>query len=346
MPATLEANTDVDQDREPDNVLEQPAAVARIEYPVAMTVIADLKLKYGELTIACIDDKVGIKAVDEARKEVKRLKIQVENRRKELKADALEYGRKVDAAAKQLSEPLEALEASLAGKQKLVTDEIAKIEQQKADELFASRRDRLAVYGAEVPERILRIMREDEFNNALCAAQSAHEDKLRRDAEEAEKAELQRAENERLEAERKKLETERQELEKAKQEQADREAEAQRKIEQEQARLEKLEADRLAAIEQEREEAETAEAIRLADEEHAKFLADQAKLKAEQEEADRVRAESLRPDKDKLNRFARQVASLEVPDVGPDARLVRSLIVNRLLVCSEEIQRLIEARLK
>lgn len=163
----------------------QQSEVSRIEYPVAMTVIADLQQMYSGLTIAGVDDKAGLLAVDEARKEVKRLKIQVENRRKELKADALEYGRKVDAAAKTLSEPLEALEALLAGRQKLITDEQARIEQQKQDELFASRRDRLAAYAAEVPERILRIMREDEFNNALCAAQAAHEEKLRRDAEQA-----------------------------------------------------------------------------------------------------------------------------------------------------------------
>ncbi len=352
------------QVEQPSQVIDQPqqkTEVARIEYPVAMTVITDLQERYSGLTIAGIDDKAGLLAVDEARKEVKRLKIQVENRRKELKADALEYGRKVDAAAKTLSEPLEALEALLAGRQKVITDELARIEQQRADELYASRRDQLAAYGAEVPERILRIMREDEFDSALTAAKTAHEDKQRRDAEQA-----------RLDADRKKLEDERAELERIRQAQADKDAEAQRKIDEEN--------ERLAAQAQEKvngrirevmlchadptqfdlanmPEAEFVELIeRLSQEDAARIQreADEAAARREQQRKDdeaaeekrRLRIEALRPDKEKLLSFAKTVAAMEVPEVGTDARLTRSLILNRLATCATDIEKLVEERLK
>lgn len=401
-------------------LVQQPSEVARIEYPVAMTVITDLQQKYAGLTICGVDDKAGLLAVDEARKEVKRLKIQVENRRKELKADALEYGRKVDAAAKTLSEPLEALEASLAGKQKLVTEEIAKIEQQKADELFASRRDRLAAYGSEVSERILRIMREDEFNTALCAAQAAHEDKQRREAEEAklsersrqlvavnwvgsmdfvkvmsdytfqlflakatlanlnekqrqaDQSDRQRLEREQLEADRKKLETEKEELRQAQQAQADKDAESRSAVDKEN--------DRLAAEAQEKlngrlrqvvlchadptgfdlanmAEAEFVELIeRLSQEDAARIQreADEDARRREQQRVDdeaaaekeRQRIAALLPDKEKLIGFARQLGAMEVPEVGMEARLVRSLIVSNLKKLSESIEQVVNERLK
>lgn len=326
-----------------------------------MTVIADLQQKYAGLTIAGVDDKAGLLAVDEARKEVKRLKIQVENRRKKLKADALEYGRKVDAAAKTLSEPLEALEALLAGRQKVITDEQARIEQQKQDELCASRRDRLAAYGAEIPERILRIMREDEFNSALCKAQADHEEAGR-----------QRERQRQLDEQAEQLRQQQEELDRRQQEQRDKDAVTQRMADEENERIaaeaqEKVngrvrqvmlchadptafdlanmpEADFVALIERLSQE----DAVRVQREanEDARRR-DQKRLEDEAaDNKERERIEALRPDKEKLIGFARSLGGLAVPEVGANARLVRSLFVSNLQTLADNLEKIVEERLK
>ena len=66
-------------------------------------------IPYGELTVA--DDGIG--KVEEAHKAVKRLSASIEKKRKELKADALEYGRTVDSIAKQLTEKVDGVESKL-----------------------------------------------------------------------------------------------------------------------------------------------------------------------------------------------------------------------------------------
>jgi hypothetical protein len=66
-------------------------------------------LPYGLLTVA----EAGIGQVEEAHKFVKKLNANIEKKRKELKADALEYGRTVDSIAKQLTEKVDGVEAKL-----------------------------------------------------------------------------------------------------------------------------------------------------------------------------------------------------------------------------------------
>ena len=66
-------------------------------------------IPYGDLTVA--DDGIG--KVEEAHKAVKRLSASIEKKRKELKADALEYGRTVDSIAKQLTEKVDGVESKL-----------------------------------------------------------------------------------------------------------------------------------------------------------------------------------------------------------------------------------------
>jgi type IV secretory pathway TrbL component len=66
-------------------------------------------IPYGDLTVA----EDGIGKVEEAHKAVKRLSASIEKKRKELKADALEYGRTVDSIAKQLTEKVDGVESKL-----------------------------------------------------------------------------------------------------------------------------------------------------------------------------------------------------------------------------------------
>lgn len=90
------------------------------QYPVTPEEVATLVAPYRELEIGDVNDSKGYKAVDEARKELKKTRVAIENRRKALKADALEYGRMVDGAAKQLSGPIAQVESELDGKLKAI----------------------------------------------------------------------------------------------------------------------------------------------------------------------------------------------------------------------------------
>ena len=80
--------------------------------------IAALSDEYLPLRIVDVKDVAGYKAVHQARMDVKGKRVAIEKVRKELKADALEYGRKVDAAAKRFvsCEPLlESIDLGRAG---------------------------------------------------------------------------------------------------------------------------------------------------------------------------------------------------------------------------------------
>jgi len=77
-----------------------PTQIAKFNLPD--TAIALMATAYLPLTIADVNDTEGFKAVHEARMVVKSKRVDVEKVRKELKADALEYGRKVDAEAKRI----------------------------------------------------------------------------------------------------------------------------------------------------------------------------------------------------------------------------------------------------
>lgn len=374
MLATAEADVREETGTQFDSELRDvPQEVTRIEYPVAMSVIADLQQKYAGLTIEGINDKAGFTAVDEARREVKRLKVQVENRRKELKADALEYGRKVDSAAKRLSEPLEALEKSLDSKQKAITDEVERLKREAEEKLKAEKAAKLKARMSDLksvecyltPEEVEAVSDEDF---ATYLASKRQELDVRRENERTEQlrrneeAERQRQENERLTEERRKLDEEKAELEKAKQEQSDREAEAQRKIDEENERLlvvrTKARTETLAAIgvtnlpvggyahlsDDQFETALSAKKVEL--EELKERERREADEKAQQEEAARVRAASLRPDREKLLAFANQLEDFRVPDVAPELKLVRALCVGAVGDAAAAIRDIVEKRVK
>ena len=71
--------------------------------------IAELEAKHRGLVVAH-GDKKGYLALTQAIAEVRTARTDVEKRRKELKQDALEYGRLVDSTAKAITERLEAIE--------------------------------------------------------------------------------------------------------------------------------------------------------------------------------------------------------------------------------------------
>lgn len=91
-------------------------------------------LPYAELTVA----EAGIGQVTECRKAVKRLRLEIEAKRKELKAGALEYGRTVDSIAKQLTAKVEHVEGKLTAEEERYEE--SKLAEKRAKEQAAAAR--------------------------------------------------------------------------------------------------------------------------------------------------------------------------------------------------------------
>lgn len=113
------------------------AAIAELRATAADVEIAKLKADYQNATIAGVSDKDGYKFVTEGIRKMKAIRSAIENKRKELKAPALKYGKSVDGEAERLKSQLEALEKSLAAK-KLEIDQAAEIRfNKRTTDLFA-----------------------------------------------------------------------------------------------------------------------------------------------------------------------------------------------------------------
>lgn len=254
--------------------------------------IAELEAKFKGLTVAFGDAK-GYAGLVKAIAEVRTARTDVEKRRKELKQDALDYGRKVDDAAKAITARLEAIEWPLKDQKDEIDAEVARIKREKEEAekarvagiqsliaaianapaaLATATADRLrqAIEKAEAME--ISIADYEEFtqqatdaktaaiaalNDLLVARIAADEAEAARIAEQARIDAERKAEAERLAAEQARLAAERAEFDR----------------QQAEARRQQEEAERA------RREAEQAEAARLA-----------AERKAQQDEIDRQAA--------------------------------------------------------
>ncbi len=210
----------------------------------------------------------------------------IETRRVELKADALAFGRRVDATAKQLTALLEEVEAPLKVKKQAIDDEKARVKREREEAERAAFEAQIRVE-REAEEARLKAEREaDEAR--LKVEREAEELRLReiREAEEARLREERRIEDERLAAERAELQAQQAQLE------AER-AKLAREREVEELRLK---AERAAAELVERQARERADAVAKAERdaiaaERAQLAEDQRKLAAERAEVERVEAE-------------------------------------------------------
>lgn len=102
-----------------------------VKYDVTDIVIAEMRTQYMALTVKSLDDEAGFRQVHAARMVVKDHRVAVEKKRKDLKADALEYGRKVDSEAKRITALLEPIEFHLLGEEEKVTKEKERIKAEK-----------------------------------------------------------------------------------------------------------------------------------------------------------------------------------------------------------------------
>lgn len=169
--------------------------------------ITKLAEEFRALTIAGVDDKAGYKAVDEARKKLKATRVQIEKDGKALRADALEWQRKIIAKEKELIGLIEPVEIELSLKQKAINDEKEKIRRKG---LMPERMARLQSIGVTISEETLLFMEDEKFaayfNSKNAEFLAEKERKLKAEKEEAERK--QREEQEKIDAEKRKIEEE------------------------------------------------------------------------------------------------------------------------------------------
>ena len=122
--------------------------------------IAELEAKHRGLVVAH-GDKKGYLALTQAIAEVRTARTDVEKRRKELKQDALEYGRLVDSTAKQITERLEAIEGPLKANKEQIDAENERIKREKEEAEYLSGRKTPHPDLARAMERVILMMVEE-----------------------------------------------------------------------------------------------------------------------------------------------------------------------------------------
>jgi len=84
-----------------------------VKYSVTDAAINKMEKEYLPLKLNGIDDKDGFKKIVEYKKNVRAVRLEVESERKNLKAEALEYGRQVDKESNRIKDRLAPIEAHL-----------------------------------------------------------------------------------------------------------------------------------------------------------------------------------------------------------------------------------------
>jgi hypothetical protein len=220
----------------------------------------EMLIEYGNLTVA----EDGIGKVEEAHKAVKRLRVDLDKKRKELNEGALHYQRTVNATAKTLTERISAVESRLEAQRE--NYEAEKMKEKQAKEaakaaVLNERVSRLSSAGVAVTDlAALGAMANDEFEfyfakESRVAAEAKEEadrletlrqEEIRRQAYElrirAEEIERQRLADEAiLRAERESIEADRAEMRRQQEELQKHQAELRAKAEAEAAEKRRLE---------------------------------------------------------------------------------------------------------
>lgn len=315
---------------------QQTDAKLVTRYGVTPEQIEAKKKTYAALTC---DTREGYEQVRLAIAECRTTRVQVEAKRKELKAGALEYGRRVDAVAKQLTGLVEEIETPLQEKKDAVDQAKARAKAEKEAAEKAALEAQIKAE-REAEEKRLAAVAEAQRIEAekLAAERRAFEEEQARARVEAEKAAAEsrakaeaaaKAEADRVAAERSALDAERRKLEEAREAEETRQRVAR---EQEEARLAavraeeeaKLDAAR-AEVERQRRETERLERERLAkleadrQAEVARKEAEEAAVReAERQAAIRARLDALRPDAEKLYSYAGRIRAIDVPTVASE----------------------------
>ena len=266
---------------------------ALAEFDEPKQAIAMVK-SYGTLTLA--DDGIG--KVEQAHKQVKRLRIDIDSRRKSLNEGALTYQRTVNAEAKRLTAEIEPIETALSSQRRIHEEILLKEQQEKhaaKRAVLTARIEKLAQAGCIVNDvAALEAMSDDEFL-LHCVSEIAKAVSMRLEQEAARKA-AEDIEIARL-------------------------AEIKRQSEEIRIRQAELDSERKAF------ETEKAEMQRIKNAEDARLAVIAAELK---EVARQARLEALKPEIEKAETFANRLSemsaavlvSMEKPVWGPSAMVI------------------------
>lgn len=323
-------------------------------YIDAATGFALVKASYLALKVNGVDDKAGLDLVHTARMNCRDMRTGVERTRKELVADAVEYQRKVNAYATDLKDEIQPVEDYLKGQEDAIEIEKARLKTAAEDAIFEARSKQIQEAGGSPPPRgILIKYRDDEFKGLLESIATAARLRLERAEEEARQQALQKEIAETNFRESQRLQEERRQID---QERRQREAEEQEKRRVEQAKLdeqraeikrqqEALDAQRKAQDDAQRkiEEDKRIEAARIEaaaqavrDEQARQERIEKAQEETRKaEEAAAMRAEELRPIRQKLEDFADLIAEIDVPRVPQE---VQDRVTFALGYCADSIR--------
>lgn len=295
------------------------------QFNVTDAAIAELDGRYRKLTVKDVNDVAGYEVVKKARIDIKKRRVDVEKTRVALKAESLEYGRKIDGEAKRIFALLEPIENHLITQEKIVDDEkerIKKEAEEKERVRIQARTEKLVslgmsfngiIYsfnGTSLPHDLMTKATDEQMDTFYHKVETAAE--ARRKEEEGKRLALE-AEQKRLaeiEAEQKRIADEQAKKERALKAEADR-IEAEKKAADDAKKKEEAERIRVQELEKAR-----MEAAEKAKKEEAARIEREAKEKAEKEakaEAERKRKEARAPDKEKIAIFLNAVTSVHVP---------------------------------
>jgi len=287
--------------------------------------IAELKKCCNEMEIG--PDGEGYEEVKVVHIRAKNIKTAIKNRHKDLKADALAVCQDLDEKKRRMNGIIEPIVKTLGDKRDVYDDKLKAIEEEKKrkwQEKIDDRMNSLAGYNAPLPYQEVAEMPDGDFANIQAEAERKWSEEQARIAEE------KRIEDERLakEAADRKAEEDRLEKIKLEQEEAaakikadqDELAEAQRKIDEEKAEIEREKQAEIDRKEREAFEKKAAENARIQAEKDAKEDAERAELeKAEHEQAEKEKAErqaALMPDMEKALAWIAEVeATPEFPTI-------------------------------
>lgn len=155
-----------------------------IKYNVNDAKLAEIKEEALSIKVSDFNDKENYELARQKKSELRKLRISVEETRKDLKKDALEFGRKVDARAKELTAPIVESEEHLKSQMDIVDAEILR-QKQEAERKAQEEADRLekryisrvkelsSLNFTEFDDDDLRVLSDDEYQEL---AKKAKED--------------------------------------------------------------------------------------------------------------------------------------------------------------------------
>lgn len=277
-----------------------------------------LKLTAETLTVTDVSQVAEMKLARQTRLTLREVRIAIEAKRKELGETYLRKTQQINAEAKQLRELIEPLEMRLLDQEKFAE----RAEEARLVKLSSDRIAAISQYSEVSASINYATMPEEEFDKLLADAKAVYEARV---------AEAKRIEDERIakeKADAEERERIRLENERLKKEAVEREAAA--TAEREKARIEAEKAAEVARKERDaieaKAKAEKSKADAEAKAEREKAEALQAQIdrnaKAEKEAADaeaKLREDAeLAPDKEKLEVFALQLRTLQMPSIASE----------------------------